>query len=527
MASGLVDITDFGAVGDGRTDNRDAIQAAVDYARANGKGVFVPDGIFQHRGTINLRDVTVVGNGTASVLKAFDSTDQALIVTGEGSGLRNLTLDSDATERSSRSNGAKVLISSATHFTVENVAIVNSSAAGILIYGSAHGVVQNNALRHTMADAIHLTAGTNDVVVRANRIDHAGDDGISVVSYESTGMTFNITITGNQVVDNDWGRNISVVGGSQIRITNNFVSGNAAGLAGIYLASEGSFDTFGVTDVTVTGNTVLNTGSATTGHGNIMLYDGTDHSLSGIVISGNFVQGLGIRSIGSSISADLLDNQVNSVAAAPSAPPVPAPAQRSGNLVLTGSIGSDELRGGGGNDTLSSGGGDDRLYGGAGDDSAQGNQGADALYGGDGLDTLFGGQEGDTLSGGDGNDLLLGNLGDDLVLAEGGNDTVWGGQQNDVLYGDAGDDWLSGDRGDDTLTGGTGADRFFFTAGGGNDLITDFSFADGDRLVVPAGAVVTFGMSANGDAALSLAGFGTIVLAGVPAGQADAGWIVS
>lgn len=527
MANGYVSITDFGAVGDGRTDNRAAIQAAVDHARLNDKDVFVPDGTFQHRGTVNLRDVLVFGNGATSVLKAFDSTDQALIVTGDGSGLRNLTLDSDASARSSRSNGAKVLISSATHFTVENVTIVNSAAAGILVYGSAHGIIQNNALRYTMADSIHLTGGTNDVVVRANRIDHAGDDGIAVVSYESTGLTFNITITGNQVVDNEWGRNISVVGGSDIRITDNYVSGNAAGLAGIYLATEGSFDTFGVSNVTVTGNTVLKTGSATTGHGNIMLYDGTDHALSNIVVSGNFVQGLGIRSIGTLIASDVLNNLVNTADAMPALPAVPAPAQPASNLTLSGSPGSDELRGGGGKDSLASGRGNDLLYGGAGDDSIQANQGADQLYGGNGQDTMFGGQEADFVSGGDGNDRLLGNMGDDVVMAETGDDTVWGGQQNDALYGGAGDDWLSGDRGDDTVAGGAGADRFFFTSDGGVDLVSDFSFAEGDRVVAPAGAPVIFGMSAGGDASLTLAGFGTIVLSGVPAGQADAGWIVS
>jgi parallel beta-helix repeat protein len=527
LAKAFVSITDFGAVGDGKSDNRAAIQAAADYAHAHGADVYVPDGTFQHRGVISLNGVVLFGNGASSVLKAVDSLDQAVSLTGDGAALRNLTLDSDANARSARNNSSKVLVVSATHFTIENVTIVNSNSAGILVYDSAHGTIQNNALRYTMADAIQLTAGTNDVVVRANRIDHAGDDGIAVVSYESTGLAHDITITGNQVVNNDWGRNISVVGGEHIQITNNYVSGNAAGLAGIYLATEGAYDTMGVAHVSVTGNTILGTGGAVTGHGNITLYDGTDHSLSDITISGNFVEGNGIRSIGTSIVADLLDNLVNSGGLPPAAPMVPAPAAAASNLILTGSPQADELRGGAGSDTLISGAGDDRLYGSDGPDLVQGNQGADLLYGGGGNDTAFGGQDNDTLYGGDGGDQVLGNLGDDMQYGEAGADTLWGGQQNDTLYGGDGDDFLSGDRNDDVLTGGAGADRFAFTPDGGSDVVSDFSGLDGDRIVVPVGLTVATLVSPAGDAMLLVDGYGTLTLAGIRPEQVDATWFVS
>src|SRR5262249_23514338 len=42
----IVDIVSFGAKGDGKSDDQAAIQRAFDYAKANGKDVLIPEGIF-------------------------------------------------------------------------------------------------------------------------------------------------------------------------------------------------------------------------------------------------------------------------------------------------------------------------------------------------------------------------------------------------------------------------------------------------------------------------------------------------
>lgn len=109
---------------------------------------------------------------------------------------------------------------------------------------------------------------------------------------------------------------------------------------------------------------------------------------------------------------------------------------------------------------------DDLIRLGGGDDTAYGRDGQDRIYGGTGNDEIFGGARGDRLFGGEGDDTL-----------DGGD----------------GDDTLKGEDGADLMTGGAGADKFhldFSEAGGanvdddGNDVITDFTVADGDKLVV-------------------------------------------
>src|SRR5262249_50794085 len=62
-----------------------------------------------------------------------------------------------------------------------------------------------------------------------------------------------------------------------------------------------------------------------------------------------------------------------------------------------------------------------------------------------------------------------------------GLNTILGTSADDVLVGTAGNDFMSGLAGNDRLTGGLGNDTFVFALGFGNDTITDFSRAVGNR----------------------------------------------
>jgi hypothetical protein len=81
-----------------------------------------------------------------------------------------------------------------------------------------------------------------------------------------------------------------------------------------------------------------------------------------------------------------------------------------------------------------------------------------------------------------GPDLIQTGSGNDTARGGGGNDTERGGSGNDQLWGDAGDDRLDGGSGNDTMTGGPGADTFVVS--GGSDVITDFSPATTEDLLI-------------------------------------------
>lgn len=196
-----------------------------------------------------------------------------------------------------------------------------------------------------------------------------------------------------------------------------------------------------------------------------------------------------------------------------------------GNDLLFADLGSDSVDGGAGNDVIWGGGGAiadqpdgaDTLLGGAGDDYVNANAGQDQIEGGEGLDYLQGGRGADTVLGNQGQDSLYGDKDDDVLAGGKDADQISGGDGADVLYGDLGAD---------TLTGGAGADLFGFRGADGADLITDFSYAAGDRLHLDAdlaGAKWTAATTPGG-ALITFETGGSITLAGVDPATVTQGW---
>jgi Ca2+-binding RTX toxin-like protein len=175
---------------------------------------------------------------------------------------------------------------------------------------------------------------------------------------------------------------------------------------------------------------------------------------------------------------------------------------------FTGSIGANQAYGSRGNDSIT---------GGLGHDHLKGDEGADIIRGGAGNDTLEAGYSTyiysgdamtseapfrDDLSGGDGNDILYSGLGAADLRGEGGNDVIF-------MAAYSHQPGLTAPRSIDVATGGLGADHFavygvgfdaasrtFASDGrttspgtfGYAPQITDFSRAQGDKLVIPTNA---------------------------------------
>lgn len=80
-------------------------------------------------------------------------------------------------------------------------------------------------------------------------------------------------------------------------------------------------------------------------------------------------------------------------------------------------------------------------------------------------------------------------------------DSLSGTAATDAVEGGRGNDRLDGGAGNDVLTGGAGADTFVLRAGGGDDIVTDFSAAQGDRVMFDYGTysdIMVFGRLSDG-----------------------------
>lgn len=182
-----------------------------------------------------------------------------------------------------------------------------------------------------------------------------------------------------------------------------------------------------------------------------------------------------------------------------------------GNIDGTGNGLANTLTGNGGANLLSGLAGNDRLVGNAGNDNLDGGTGVDTMLGGAGNDTYqvdnagdvvteLAAQGTDTVRAGvtytlkaNAENLVLtgalnrngtGNALNNTLTGNGAANQLSGLAGKDKLLGGGGNDILVGGLGDDTLTGGLGGDRFrFVLAGEGTDSITDFTRAQGDKLV--------------------------------------------
>jgi Ca2+-binding RTX toxin-like protein len=166
---------------------------------------------------------------------------------------------------------------------------------------------------------------------------------------------------------------------------------------------------------------------------------------------------------------------------------------------VTGSSGADTLQGGALDCVLFGDDGADSIVGGDAYSRVNGNKGDDIILGHSQVgDWLLGGQGNDSIDAttSSGHNIINGNLGADTLKGGSGGDTLRGGQGDDLIVGGARGDWISGDMGHDILTGGGGADVFHIAANNTTTIITDFNYADGDRIQLDAGS--TYAVSASG-----------------------------
>jgi hypothetical protein len=279
-------ITSFGAVGDGVTNNASAIQSTFNYAATNKCTALIPAGTFAYSGTLTARGIAVTGTGASSILKALDTNNEALTLTGNGGSISNLTMLGTGTSRNVTYQAAMIWVNNATNFTVENVLINGGSCVGIYDAGGQTGLIQNNTVENTLADSITNTNGASNITVKGNRVNNSGDDGISNNSYLADSNTVHdITVQGNTIMNNKWGRGLEVSGGSNITFSGNYVD-NPDGYADMYVASEAEWKTQNVVNITVTGNTFVNGGP---NQGTAIIYNSEAGSttITGVTLTGN------------------------------------------------------------------------------------------------------------------------------------------------------------------------------------------------------------------------------------------------
>ena len=288
-----MDVRTFGAIPDDGRDDTAAIQAALDSLTA-GPWLVFPAGSYQHNSQLVVRTARVVMWSDGATLHATNPDSQAVVLAADGASIYNFTLTAvtaerlyapwqsriavyDAAARSTplRDNviqGNRVINAGARGSATAN----SASSSGIYVEFADNFLVAGNEVRRSLSDGIHITGGARNGRVIFNTVRESGDDLIGLVSYLGNGdwtsetaarltgtlaakrdrtLVREVLVAHNDVSGNYWGRGITVVGGADITISDNRIAQTVIG-AGILLARDASFVTWGVNNVLVQDNTV-------------------------------------------------------------------------------------------------------------------------------------------------------------------------------------------------------------------------------------------------------------------------------
>jgi hypothetical protein len=180
----LVSVTNFGAVGDGTTDDTAAVQAASDRVEARGGGiVFFPKGTYRINSaiTIDTAGVSWVGAGRGvAIIKNFGTTTNALTVNVSGD--CKITLRDFSITANTTSSGAGISFTAGNVPKIENVGVAlhRTGIATASVTGARlHSIVIDST--DDNASAVGVSLGIRGRL-QAGEITSGTDNGTGVVA---------------------------------------------------------------------------------------------------------------------------------------------------------------------------------------------------------------------------------------------------------------------------------------------------------------------------------------------------------
>ncbi|MCW2529032.1 MAG: hypothetical protein JWM76_3892 [Pseudonocardiales bacterium] len=287
------EVTSYGAVGDGTTDDTAAIAAGLLALRPGEALRFGAGKTFCHSNVLSVKTngVQLLGPGT---LRATVESRSALKIEASDVIVDGLVLSvSKTTKRWSTPDQHKLVLGPYAGISISTVMITGSAAAGVFCQGTSNFVLRDIHVSDTRADGIHMTAGCQNGSVESPLVTRSGDDGVAVVSYfDDHDVCRKITISAPRIRTTTGGRGISVVGGEDIIYRDIDVDGSNA--AAVYIACEGApSNTRPAVGIRVSGGRVTDANrNSAIDHGAVLVYSGRSvGNVSDVVISGLSVSG--------------------------------------------------------------------------------------------------------------------------------------------------------------------------------------------------------------------------------------------
>lgn len=191
----IINVADYGTVGDGIVDDGLAIRIAIANALPNDT-IHFPSGKYAYSGNIYFsqkKKLEICGTGKETVmLVPLDWTQSALIFSNcQNIFMHDFKIDSPYNEDKERAGNPKqtgIFINGGSVINIDAVYILHVAGAGILFSGVLSGSVRNSEIVGTFADGIHITGngqrGSSHIILENNCTWWTGDDSFSAVGYK-------------------------------------------------------------------------------------------------------------------------------------------------------------------------------------------------------------------------------------------------------------------------------------------------------------------------------------------------------
>ena len=247
-----VSVDTYGAIGDGVTDDTNALNLAFSLAPP-GSTILIPAGrTYVHSDIVEITVPSLFIKGGGRLL-ATNEARSGVWINADRVVMEDIVLEmKSTTKRWVSYEQMKLRLMNSRGIVVRGVTIEGAAAAGIYVGRTHDYLIDRVIVRNTRADAIHNTEGSSFGTIFRPDIFNSGDDGVAFVSYKRDGVQVNnMVLQSPRFRLQKIGRGFSVVGSRDIVMNDLYAEDSDA--ASLYIGCEPYFDTFGVSNVQVNG----------------------------------------------------------------------------------------------------------------------------------------------------------------------------------------------------------------------------------------------------------------------------------
>ncbi|KAI2497038.1 polygalacturonase [Fragilaria crotonensis] len=272
-------LENFGAVGDGVTDDTVALNSAFAQAPP-GSTILIPAGrTYAHNNIIKIGvpDLKITGGGR---LLATNEGGSGVWISADRVVVDNIVLElKSTTKRWMAYEQMKLRLMNSRGVVVRGVTIEGAAAAGIFVGNCVDFTIDRVVVRNTRASGIYITEGSSSGNILRPQVLNSGGDGVAFLSQKSHAVQVSkMFLQSPRVMSCPSGRAFSVVGGRDIIMNDIYAEDTDA--AALYIAAEPSINSYGVSNVKVNGGVLIRSNqNQAIGHGSIMVYNGQPYDV--------------------------------------------------------------------------------------------------------------------------------------------------------------------------------------------------------------------------------------------------------